>query len=105
MPFDSFFSSEVKVVHPRWRGTPRYLMAMTDPERLETVDWVSSMADWCVAADCTFGTGDWPGKRWGRRKDKRDGLLVVRNLRRGFDPDDALDLYGKFMRRQLPSVT
>ena len=105
MPFDPFFSSAVKVRNDRSRGTPRCVMAMSEPERLEAVQWVSSMADWCVAADCTFGTGDWPGKRWGRRKDKRDGLLVVRKLRRGFDPDDALDLYRKFMRRQLPSVT
>jgi hypothetical protein len=93
----------------RSKGKHRQLMAMEEPERYETVMWVSQLADslggWKVAGDWTFGTGNWQGRRHGRRKDLRDALLVVEKRRRGFDPDDSLDLYRKFMHRVAPSVS
>lgn len=104
MSFDSFFAGSTVVRSPRYRGCPRAVMAMSDPERLEAIRWASGLAPWCVAADMTFGSGRWRGKAvHRRRKEQRDLLVCMR--RRGFDPDDALDLYRRWMQRVLPHVT
>jgi hypothetical protein len=63
------------------------------------------LGGWKVAMDATFGRWDWKGRRNGRRKDLRDGLLVFEKRHRGFDPDDALDLNRKFFDRVAPSVS
>lgn len=85
----------------RWRN----VSVMDEVERLQTVSWISGLADWSVAFDFTFGTGVWQGRRHGRRRDLRDGLLVVRKYKRGFDCDDALDLFRKFMGRVSPDTS
>jgi hypothetical protein len=73
----------------------------------ETVDWVQRIAEpiggWTVAADLSFGSGEWPGRRRGSRRDRRD--LLVSTRRRGFDPDDAIRCYRMFMDRVCPHVT
>ncbi len=82
-------------------------MPMDALQMEKTVDWVQSLADpiggWNTAADLTFGSGDWPGRRRGSRRDRRD--LLVSTRKRGFDPDDALRCYRMFMDRVLPHVT
>lgn len=104
MPMDEYFRGSTKAV-PVLGGKfrrRRAWMKMHEPERFETVQWISRMADWQVSFDFTFGTGSWQGRRHGRRKDVRDGLLVHRRYSRGRDADDALDLFRKFMHRVLP---
>lgn len=90
-------------------GMSRTVMQMEAPDRFELTMWVSRLANslggWQVAFDATFGRWDWKGRRNGRRKDLRDGLLVVEKRHRGFDADDALDLFRKFMHRVAPSVS
>jgi hypothetical protein len=107
MPFDPLFASSSTL--PSQFGVPRQIMPMEAAERVDVVKWVSALADslggWTLAADCTFGAGAWPGRRHGRRKDQRDGLLAFRKLKRGFDQDDALDLCRRFMRRVAPAVS
>jgi hypothetical protein len=108
MPFDPLFLGTAKLPK-NFYAQPRQVMPMEAADRARVVFWVSSLADslggWTLAADCTFGTGQWRGRRHGRRKDQRDALLVVRRLKRGFDQDDALDLCRRFMQRVAPSAS
>jgi hypothetical protein len=80
---------------------------MTAGEMEQTVEWVLGLAQpiggWTLAADMTFGSGEWLGRRRGTRRDRRD--LLVSTRKRGFDPDDALLCFRKFMDRTLPHVT
>ncbi len=80
---------------------------MTETERGKTIKWVQTVADpiggWQVSADFTFGSGDWPGRRRGSRRDRRDLLVCTR--KRGFDPDDAMTCFRMFMDRVIPHVT
>jgi hypothetical protein len=105
MPFDSFYSSAVAV--PSTGNGRRSLQPMDAQQMEQTVEWVNTIAEpiggWRVAADCTFGSGDWPGRRRGSRRDRRD--LLVSTRKRGFDPDDALRCFRMFMDRVLPDVT
>ncbi len=104
MPFDDFYSSSVVLSAPRGR---RCQSPMKDGEMEETVSWVLGLAQpiggWTLAADMTFGSGEWQGRRRGTRRDRRD--LLVSTRKRGFDPDDALLCFRKFMDRTLPHVT
>lgn len=107
MAFDAAFFSSTPAKNVRRDAwvQPRNVGKLEDFERVATVRWIDSLARWTVAFDFTFGTGVWQGRRHGRRKDLRDGLLVVRKYKRGFDADDALDLFRKFMTRVSPETS
>jgi hypothetical protein len=82
---------------------------MTEGDRAEVLLFVSRMAEpiggWEFSFDATYGSGEWPGRRRGTRRDRRDGLLTLRGYRRGFDADDALCCFGKFMKRVCPHIS
>jgi hypothetical protein len=95
--------------YSRSLGISRSEMRKLSPDRFAITTWVSEqgllLGGWKVAMDATFGRWDWKGRRNGRRRDLRDGLLVFEKRHRGFDPDDALDLYRKFFDRVAPAVS
>jgi hypothetical protein len=117
MPFDPDFiegstagrASFPSLKYSRSSGISRSEMRELEPDRFETTMWVSSLADslggWKVMMDATFGRLHWKGRRNGRRRDLRDGLLVFEKRHRGFDADDALDLFRKFFDRVAPAVS
>ncbi len=106
MPADPFFASSCVVRHES-KPSLRPRSIMSEIERDEVLSFVSALAapigGWTVSFDATYGSGEWPGRRCGTRRDRRD--MLVCNRRRGFDPDDALVCFGKFMDRAAPSVT
>lgn len=107
MGFDSFFSSSTKGEAVVRRGR-RGMGFRNDAERMVVVNWVTHLAapigDWEVSFDATFGWfGSWEGRSNGRRRDVRDFLSSQRH--RGFDGDDALQLFRKFMARVVPHAT
>ena len=80
---------------------------MSEVEREQVLSFVTNLSapigGWKVSFDATYGSGDWPGRRPGTRRDRRD--MLVCNRRRGFDPDDAVASFGKFMDRACFGVT
>jgi hypothetical protein len=105
---DPFFSSSVKTKPVRtFKSLGRGLDIRTTLELAETVDWATHLADpvggFSLAMDATFGSGDWSGKRRGRKCDRRDFLCLMR--KRGFDGDDALRLFRQFCARVVPHCT
>jgi len=80
---------------------------MSPQQRTLLVEWVQTLADpiegWHSSFDFTFGSGDWPGKRYGKRKIRRD--MLAAGHRRGWDPDDVSFCFGKFMDRFAGHVT
>lgn len=107
MPFDQAFLSTTKPEKRLRRpGLLRDLVGFADQrERVEVVRWISSMAPWNASFDFTFGSGCWHGRRHGRRREQRDGLLVQQRYGRGDDADDALDLFRRFMHRVVSGKT
>jgi len=106
--FDPFFSSSTIVKPSRtFTNKRRGLDLRSEIERTETTSWATSIADpvggFTIAMDATFGSGDWKGKRCGRKKDRRDLLCLSR--KRGFDGDDALKLFRLFWKRVAPQAT
>jgi hypothetical protein len=105
---DPFFTSKVREKSLRnWHSLGRGLDIRSEVDRLKTADCATHLADpvggFSIAFDATFGSGDWKGKRCGRKKDRRDFLVLMR--KRGFDGDDALLLFRKFCARVAPHVT
>lgn len=104
MPFDSFFSSSVKLERFQSSGGRRRGISIVEEiHRAEVIDFVCKLAPWTVSFDGTFGQGEWKGRRNGSRRDRRD--LVCATKKRGFDADDALWLFKSFMERVAPHVT
>nr|CRY97238.1 hypothetical protein [uncultured prokaryote] len=106
MPVDSFFSSSTVVPIER-KASLRPRSVMSEVERLRVLRFVTDLpaavGGWQVSFDATYGSGDWPGRRPGSRRDQRD--MLVCNRRRGFDPDDAVASFSRFMDRTAHGVT
>lgn len=107
MGFDNYFSSSHVVKGPRKPPLPPRMMHMTEHERVFLIGWVEELTQpiggWAASFDCTFGSGEWPGRRRGKRKIRRD--LLVSTKRRGFDQDDALFCFRRFMEQFANHVT
>jgi hypothetical protein len=106
---DPFFTSQVqeKSFSCRKHSLGRGLDVRSEVDRLITAEWATHLADpvggFSIAFDATFGSGEWKGKCRGKKKDRRDFLVLMR--KRGFDGDDALLLFRKFCSRVAPHVT
>jgi len=106
MSFDPFFTSQHVPKIDRKPYQPAR-QDMTESQRVGVTFWVETLPDkiggWSASFDATFGTGEWTGRRPGKRKDRRDYLCTMR--RRGFDADDALRCFRMFMSRCANHVT
>jgi len=106
--FDEFFTSStvVKEVH---RKGGSHMDFKSPREREEVLEWITGIAapvgGWQISFDATFGSGDWKGRAHGRRKIRRDLQDVARKRKRGYDGDDALFCFRKFMSRVCHHVT
>lgn len=114
MPLDAMFGSgfklsarelELMTGGRKWR---RSNSAWWTRDRKEMLAWIDSLGEplggWTVSADLTFGSGDWPGKRRGKKRDRHEDVLTG-GRKRGFDADDVLLWVSRFMDRVCPGVS